>query len=501
MKMVMCCFASAAVYLAVGPALADVDLVTIPTREGVQLTIYNSEDITMVREHRLLTVKQGINRIQFAWAGTLIDPTSIDFRILDHLDKVDLVDTTFPAGRNDALQWNIRSEMAGRLPVEIRYFTSGITWSAAYEGIANQDETRLSLTGYVRIQNDSGELYDHAQTRLVVGNINLVERIVDLAQRPPPTSKDRWYKYDVEVRGRMQRDFSDALELAEMEEESADEAAAQKPQGIVKQGLSEYFLFSIEGREDIKDQEPQRLLALKVADVPLECLYKLSDRDGGTGFTKFYRFQNAMLLDDDGNEQDLPGMENLGLSPLPDGAVRLFSEYDNKDLAYVGGTTTKYVPIGDRVEVNVGPDPDITIARRLKDQHVSSIVARQYKRRLNDEFVSYYDLVDFDETFIYTEEIISGKSIPVKVEVERRFEADVVLWGSDGQPRDWGSNAAGAYVDLHTIDGRVERVDQSHVKYFLDLQPGEKCIVQYSVTYKRRKVGPELNTEKKREPL
>ncbi|NQT39463.1 MAG: hypothetical protein HQ581_18350, partial [Planctomycetes bacterium] len=105
--------------------LADVDLVTIPRREGVQLTIYNSEDITMVRENRLLTVKPGMNRVQFTWANTLIDPTSIDFRILDHVDEVDLVDTTFPAGRNDALQWNIRSQMAGKLPVEIRYFTSG----------------------------------------------------------------------------------------------------------------------------------------------------------------------------------------------------------------------------------------------------------------------------------------------------------------------------------------------------------------------------------------
>ena len=85
-------------------SLADVDLVTIPTREDVQLTIYNSEDITMVREHRLLTVKPGINRIQFTWSNTLIDPTSINFRILDSQDKVDLIDTTFPAGRNDALQ-------------------------------------------------------------------------------------------------------------------------------------------------------------------------------------------------------------------------------------------------------------------------------------------------------------------------------------------------------------------------------------------------------------
>jgi len=100
-------------------AAADVDLVTIPRRESTQLTIYNSEDITMVREHRLLTLKNGINRIQFSWANTLIDPTSIDFRILDHIDKVDLVDTTFPSGRNDALQWNINSQIDGKVPVEL----------------------------------------------------------------------------------------------------------------------------------------------------------------------------------------------------------------------------------------------------------------------------------------------------------------------------------------------------------------------------------------------
>ena len=139
------------------PLKAAVDLVTLPTREGTQLTIYNSEDITMVREYRLLTVKEGVNRIQFSWANTLIDPTSIEFRILDQQDKVDLTDTTFPAGRNDALQWNIKSQIAGKIPVEIRYFTSGITWSADYVGIANEDETKLSLTGYVRVTNGSGE--------------------------------------------------------------------------------------------------------------------------------------------------------------------------------------------------------------------------------------------------------------------------------------------------------------------------------------------------------
>ncbi|MFT5126957.1 MAG: hypothetical protein ACI8W8_000555, partial [Rhodothermales bacterium] len=129
-----------ALFLLVGSLAAHVDLVTVPTRESTQLTIYNSEDITMVREQRLLTVKKGVNRIQFTWANTLIDASSIDFRILDHLDQVDLLDTTFPAGRNDALQWNIMSGIDGRVPIEIRYFTSGITWKADYVGLANEQE-------------------------------------------------------------------------------------------------------------------------------------------------------------------------------------------------------------------------------------------------------------------------------------------------------------------------------------------------------------------------
>ena len=504
MRNSLACICYAMLIGVVGQALADVDLVTIPRREGAQLTIYNSEDITMVREHRLLTVKPGVNRIQFTWANTLIDPTSIDFRILDHEDQVDPIDTTFPAGRNDALQWNIRSGMAGKIPVEIRYFTSGITWKADYVGIANQDETALRVTGYVRVVNNSGELYDNAQTRLVVGTINLVEKIADLARRPAPG----WGYGDRSEgdRRKLREVFKDSLKKAEAlpaKEPAAPPAngRSSKPKQVVKEGLSEYFLFTIGGREDIKDKEPKRLVSMKVADVPLECFYKLTDRDGGKHFTKYYRFKNKKLLDGGGGEKELRDMENLGVSPLPDGNVRLFSEYKNKDLAYVGGTQTKYVPIGDRVEVNVGRDPDITIVRRLKDQHITNIIARQYKRRLNDVYVLYYDLIDYDETFVYEEEIVSGKPVVAQLELERRFDANVILWGSEGKPKDWESNEPGAYVDLHEVEGRVERVDQNHVKYFLDLNPGEKRFVRYSVTYKRCKVGPELNTEKKREPL
>jgi hypothetical protein len=58
-------------------ARAGIDLVTLPERDSVQLTIYNSADLTLVREVRKLTLQKGLNKLSFGWANTLIDPTSL----------------------------------------------------------------------------------------------------------------------------------------------------------------------------------------------------------------------------------------------------------------------------------------------------------------------------------------------------------------------------------------------------------------------------------------
>ena len=42
----------------------NVDLSTVPARNTVQLTIYNSEDLTLVRETRKVTFKPGPNPLQ-----------------------------------------------------------------------------------------------------------------------------------------------------------------------------------------------------------------------------------------------------------------------------------------------------------------------------------------------------------------------------------------------------------------------------------------------------
>ena len=91
----------------------NVDLVTLPARDTVQLTIYNSEDITLVKETRFVTLKQGMNKLQFSWSGTLIDPTSVDFRPLQHADQIEVADTTFLGQKPQHLIWNIESQYEG----------------------------------------------------------------------------------------------------------------------------------------------------------------------------------------------------------------------------------------------------------------------------------------------------------------------------------------------------------------------------------------------------
>src|SRR4029079_6266202 len=83
----------------------NVDLSTVPQRNAVQLTIYNSEDITLVRETRVVTFKKGINPLQFSWANTLIDPSSVELKFLTSADKLELEDTTFPHDKTQMLYW------------------------------------------------------------------------------------------------------------------------------------------------------------------------------------------------------------------------------------------------------------------------------------------------------------------------------------------------------------------------------------------------------------
>ena len=120
------------IFIFTGVAESKVDLVTLPGRETVQLTIYNSADLTLARESRILTLKKGLNKFQFSWANTLIDPTSLEMLPRANADKIEIDDLTYPPRVRNLGLWNIDSGVSGKVPVEITYLTSGLSWRAFY---------------------------------------------------------------------------------------------------------------------------------------------------------------------------------------------------------------------------------------------------------------------------------------------------------------------------------------------------------------------------------
>src|SRR5216117_138293 len=219
-------------------AEARINVVTLPGRDSTQLTIYNSADLTMVKETRFLTFRKGLNKLEFSWANTLIDPTSVEFRALTHADQVDVLDVSFPPRVTNTLEWRINSEFAGEVEVEIRYFTSGISWSADYVAEANKGEKLMGLGGYVRVNNNSGEDDENAQVRLVVGVIRLIEDIAQLARQGRPGDQPPAAPKNAALFDEAKSQF--AFRLGKMENRGANAAE------VIKEELSEYFLYTVQ---------------------------------------------------------------------------------------------------------------------------------------------------------------------------------------------------------------------------------------------------------------
>jgi hypothetical protein len=416
-------------------AFARINVVTLPARDSVQLTIYTSADLTLVRETRYLTFRKGLNKLEFSWANTLIDPTSVEFRPLTHADQVEVLDVSFPPRVTNTLVWRINSEVAGEVQVEIRYFTSGISWSADYVAEASRNEKQMNLAGAVRVNNNSGEDYENAEIRLVVGTIKLVEDIAQLARQgrpanePPMPTTMALEALDIKD-GARRAIFYGGMSKAAAESEV-------RPREIIKEGVSEYFLYTVEGRDTIPNGWSKRLPSFKTADVPVASYYKYEREQWGDQVVRFYRFKNTK--------------ENkLGNEPLPDGDVKAFRFVtEDKLYSFVGRTNVKYIPIGEEVEMNLGNDQEIVCKPTLMNWEKTDI------RFDNNGAVNGWTIKE-----TWQIEAQNSKDIDVTLDVRRNFSGD---WSLD-------------------TDAKYEKVDASKVKFVIPLKSREQQELAYELT-------------------
>jgi hypothetical protein len=405
-----------ALFLVVNCAWAgNVDLSTVPKRDSIQVTIYNSEDLTLVRETRVVTFKKGVNPLEFSWANTLIDPTSVELKFLTHADKLDVLDTTFPHAKPQMLYWNVQSDMDGEATIQISYFTSGITWAADYVCVANKDETQMGFEGFVRVTNHSGEDYESAQVRLVVGTINLVEKIAQLAQISMEQAKQLPAPVAAPLRSKALMDLMDRSDSFALERTPP----AEKP--IIKEGLSEYFIYTIEGTETIPNGWAKRMRSFEGKTVPFKIQYRYRAQEYGDQLVRMYLVTN---------DKD----SRLGTTPLPDGIVRLFRENGRDGLSYLTQQQIKYIPIGDKIELNLGPNPEV-IFELIKQRTTRDNIwvqlngTNQYRQIGGNDVVRVQNttVAGWDDRIIFDQRIRNYTSKPIEVEIRRTYPGHVVF--------------------------------------------------------------------------
>jgi hypothetical protein len=426
---------------------SNIELVTLPRREDVQITIYNSADLTLVREKRNLTMKRGWNWLQFMWANTLIDPTSLSLEPLEHKDKIDVEQLVFPPRLKELGRWLIKSQVSGQVPFEITYLTSGISWRAFYMGTMAEDEKSMTMQGYVRVTNKSGEEYEDAQTRLIVGQVHILDTIAELAQRQYPYNMPEM-KHDISDSKGISLNWKDEKVLLLGDEPVLGAFFKYGYVGlgvkeIKKEGMSEYFLYTIQGRETIRDGWGKRLPSFKVEDIPVKSLYKYDEEQWGGKPIRFVSFAN--------NEK-----HELGETPLPNGNIKIYLHVNQeRNLSYVGESNIKYIPVNEEVELNLGPARQVKVEPKLMEFHTE-----------NYTFDNKNNISGWDEVRTWRVEISNTRTLPVEIEITRGFESD--------------------YRKLTVTEGEVEykEHDARHARFTLNVKGRTKRGFTYQVRNK-----------------
>ena len=162
------------------------------------------------------------------------------------------------------------------------------------------------------------------------------------------------------------------------------------------------------------------MLSFEGKQVPFKIQYRYRPAEYGDQLVRMFLLKNDKE-------------SKLGTTPLPDGVVRVYRDNGKDGLGFKVQQSIKYVPIGDDIELNLGPDPEVIhewvklkcwrdkfwfkrsgvdIYRNLEGEH---------KIEIDDQLVGWADHTR------YVERIRNYRAKPIDVEIRRAFGGHVIV--------------------------------------------------------------------------
>jgi len=238
------------------------------------------------------------------------------------------------------LEWLVNNARAGQHKTEISYLAGQLSWNCNYVALLNKDDSRIDVTGWVTLTNNSGTSFKNAGLKLVAGEVNVVKEAFEYEAR-----------------------------LAK----SQAVADASAPQ-FKQTDLFEYKLYSLQRHTDLNNNETKQIELTSAKDVAAK---KMFIYDGLADQWRYwyrnfsYRSQGSFGQQSSTKVGVYVTFKNddasgLGI-PLPKGKVRVYKRDDDGKEQFIGEDQIDHTPKDEEVKLYLGNAFDIVGERVQKD--------------------------------------------------------------------------------------------------------------------------------------
>jgi len=258
------------------------------------------------------------------------------------------------------LSVTLDAEGAGRRETTLSYLTSGLTWKADYVARFDEKAGKLDLTGWVTLTNNSGATFSNAQTRVVAGDVNLINQ-GGYNPRPPVRVSN--------TRG------------------NGTQSGGQG-------ALADVYVYPLPEAVTVANNQTKQVGLIDAASVPATKRY-LRVVDG------FYSAEEPVAAEV--GVIFANGSGNAARA-LPAGVIRVYVKDEAGEPRFIGESQVDHSPAGSEIVVTTGDAFDVTVQPRL-------VSSERVSKRLVDYFRTRYAME-------YT--VRNARPEPVTVEVRQR---------------------------------------------------------------------------------
>ena len=238
-----------------------------------------------------------------------------------------------------SLVWNMETQKEGKLGIDLKYLTRGISWSSDY--VLNLNNESLDLTGWITVNNQSGVAYKNADITCLAGEVNSV---------PKRSVYSKSMAYEAVPAPMMQMD------------------------AVAEESFSGYHIYKIPFKETIANKEQKQISFIDKKKVKFH-QYGTNMNSYFENYSGTQKLQFTNMIEFENKKEN-----NMGIS-LPSGVVRMYQKDSSEATHFIGEARVGNIPEDENVTLKIG-----TLFDAVGEKKITKFVAKKHYRNVETSY-------------------------------------------------------------------------------------------------------------------